>query len=149
MWSCSKMGRNSPSISLYRFESSLSSIFTLSILSDSIPNSSIFDSMSFSNLNSFNLITYSICSSIGSRFQVVIPEPFPEVCIDCSVSADNSVKKANGCVPYPNPTFGELRFDQFQPGPIFYIKTESGKTVMEGQLKSNNLNLSDLSPGLY
>ena len=35
-----------------------------------IPNSSIFDSMSFSNLNSFNLISYSIYYSIGN--QVVI-----------------------------------------------------------------------------
>ena len=69
--------------------------------------------------------------------------------IDCSVSADNNVKKANSCVTYPNPTFGELRFDQFQPRAIFYIKSESVKTVIEGQLKSNNLNLSDLSPGLY
>ena len=110
-------------------------------------NSSVFR---FSALNNNQLSCISVDDAVWS---VANWDSFIDTTcifsIDCSVSADNSVKKANGCVPYPNPTFGELRFDQFQPGAIFYIKTRSGKTVMEGQLKSNNLNLSDLSPGLY
>lgn len=69
--------------------------------------------------------------------------------VDCSKSSINYMKKANGCIIYPNPTVGELRIDRIQPGAIFCIKSESGMTVMNGQLKSNNLNLADLSPGIY
>lgn len=69
--------------------------------------------------------------------------------VDCSKSSINYMKKANGCIIYPNPTLGELRIDRIQPGAIFCIKSESGMTVMNGQLKSNNLNLADLSPGIY
>ena len=68
---------------------------------------------------------------------------------DCSLSSIDEIERINDYTIYPNPMDNELCLDHFQPGTTFCIKTEKGLPVMEGQLKTNKLNVAHLSPGFY